>query len=241
MIYGCWICYNNIKTIQSSIFSVHKYIDAAIVIDGSFDGRTSDDGTWEAVEGLCRQTINLPFHHVKSKATTLFDKHNEHVEITGNKSQNVFTWQVDSDEIYLPADAKVISEAIRSDKYNGLGVKLITIEAMKDNIAYAAPNVFQTETTQMRIYRMINGLHFESKDGIFEHIVYEDGTPVQNQDNTIVYNNKLFRVYNYHCFDSYEKLVKRYRHYGEKDPEDLARKHMSTEGKMQIPNHPLGR
>lgn len=237
-IYGCWICYNNIRTIRSSIESVYDYLDELVIVDGSFDGKTSDDGTWECVEEFKKH--GKPIHHIKSKATTLFDKHNEHIAITGNNNPNIWTWQVDSDEIYMPEHANNIYELIVGDSFNGIGVKLLTISALdNERNGYMNADVYDQDTTQMRVYRMKDGLHFETRDGIFEHIVYSGGRPTQTPDNKIAYNNDKLVVYNYHCFDSYDKLVSRYTHYKCEDPHKMATDHMSTEGKICITNHPL--
>jgi glycosyltransferase involved in cell wall biosynthesis len=239
-IFGCWICFNNINTIKESISSVLQYVDELVVVDGSFTGETSTDGTWEVVEEFGKVK---PLHHIKSIANTLFNKHNEHVAITGNKNKDVYTWQVDADEVYMPDKAAEVYNAIKSNKFNGIGVKLLTSHTMdKQGNIWCDKDVYEctADTTQMRVYRMINGLHFETKDGIFEHIVYEDGKPVQRQDNMIGYDNFRFQVFNYHCFDSYEKIVKRLTHYRSTDPEGEAKKLIENEKNgIAIKDHPL--
>jgi len=239
-IYGCWICYNNHQTIKHSIESVLQHVDGIIVVDGSFDGKVSDDGTWEMVEAICNKT-DKPTWHVKSKANTLYDKHNEHVAITGNNDPDVFTWQVDSDEIYLPEHAKAIAKKIRSNKYNGIAVKLINVNYINEGIAYTDNSLTKLDTYQMRIYRMHKGLIFKTKDNIFEHIVYNNDAPVQSQNNKIHYIPwKEQCVFNYHCLEPMHETIARYKHYKIKDYEAFARKVRSVKNNPnQLARHPM--
>lgn len=240
-IYGCWITYNAMPTLLQSMLSIRSYVDEIVVIDGDFEGNQSNDGTWELVELLKKDRSFPPITHLRSQEHTLFDKHNEHVRVTGNNDPNVWTWQVDSDEIYLPENAHAIYEAIMQDKSNGIGVKLYTINIYDDKgNCYCSQNIEKEDTTQMRVYRMCNGLHFRTQDGIFEHILYGDETQVQRQDNKILYDTSRFKVFNYHCFSSHEEDVNRYAHYGESDPEKTASSTKDKDNnKMLVERHPL--
>lgn len=238
-IYGCWICYNNIKTLPYSVESVINYVDELVFVDGSFKRERSNDGTWEYVEEL-KTKQSKPIHHVESCAGTLHGKHNEHALVTGSSDYGIWTWQVDSDEVYTPQCAKIINGLIQTGKYNGIGVKLINIERFDDKKYYANPNIYSIDTTQMRIYRMHNGLHFSSKDGIFEHIVYSDGKPVQRSNNNIYYDNNTLHVYHYHCFNTRDEAIAKYKHYGEKDPDNVAdRIRDPSNNTMLVVGHPL--
>ena len=150
-IIGCWICYNNIQTIKHSIMSVYDFVDELVVVDGSFDGNHSDDGTWEIVESI-KHTLPKPLTHIVSFANTLYDKHNEHVNVTGNQDPNLFTWQVDSDEVYLPKHAAEIAKVIHTNQYNGIAVKLINVNRIENTEAFTDESCISNDTYQMRIY-----------------------------------------------------------------------------------------
>jgi hypothetical protein len=239
-IYGSWICYNNAQTIRHSIMSVINYIDELVVVDGSFSGQTSDDGTWEIVEAL--RVYGKPLHHIKSKANSLYDKHNEHVAITGNNDSNIWTWQVDSDEVYLSKHAENVKSQIESNMYNGIAVRLVNINAINNGVGLTDPDFMKRDTYQMRIYRMHNGLTFKTRDNIFEHIVYNNNEPVQQQTNKIHYgsteNSNL--VFNYHCLEPISATISRYKHYKIDDAENFAYQVRSLErNTVEFPEHPM--
>jgi len=241
-IYGCWICYNNKPTIRKSILSVHKYLDEIIIIDGNFDGKgtCSNDGTQEEILSLMEELETPIITYRPSYARSLYHKHNEHVTMTGNFDPDVWTWQVDSDEIYLPEHARNVYECIKSNQFNGIGVKLVTVSRIDEEGRYYTHNDIDTAyTTQMRIYRMHNGIHFSTRDGIFEHIIYDNGQPVEKLGNKVFYNNDKLKVFNYHCFDDMEKEVKRRQHYGVKNPENNAEMTRSAENNnVLVSRHP---
>lgn len=241
-IYGCWICFNNAQTIRHSILSILAHIDEVIVIDGSFEGKRSDDGTWELVEGIREQFPEKPVTHVKSSAKSLYEKHQEHVDITGNNDPSVWTWQVDSDEVYLPKHAANVAKAIRSNQFNGVGVRLITVNAIREGIALTDTDPAIHDTVQMRAYRMARGLTFSTEDGIFEHIVYSDGSPVQRQDNKIYYGSLWddLLVFNYHCLEPIDATIRRYTHYNNSSPSEFAKTIRSeSHNKHSYVHHPL--
>jgi len=228
-IVACWICYNNIVTLPYSIDAVYDLIDELVIVDGSFKGKRSTDGTWEYLQKL-KASSKKPLHIVASQMGSLFNKHNEHVDVTGNHDSNLWTWQIDSDEIYSEANAKAVSEAIRSDKYNGIIVKLMNIERFIDGKFFIANNLDRIDTNQMRVYRMHKGLNFKTKDSIFEWIVYEDGSEVQRGNNKIHANSKTLRVDHYHCLATVEQAIARYNHYGSNDP-------VGTEARIRSPGN----
>jgi hypothetical protein len=214
-------------------------VDEIVVVDGSFNGEQSNDGTWEAVEAIGK--MGKPLHHIKSKANSLYDKHNEHVEVTGNKDPKVWTWQVDSDEIYLPQHASRVANVIRGDEFNGIAVKLVNVNRIDKMTAYTDDSILSRDTYQMRIYRMHRGLHFQTRDNIFEHIVYEDNSAVQSQSNKIHYLPiDVGCAFNYHCLEAFQATINRYRHYGVENPEEFAKVTRSVQkNNFALPQHPM--
>ena len=60
MIVGVWLVYNSAATLPASAASVWPFIDAALFIDGDFDGNErSDDGTPGIVEEFSRSDSRL--------------------------------------------------------------------------------------------------------------------------------------------------------------------------------------
>ena len=232
-IYGCWICYNNILTLPYSIDSVYDLVDNLVIIDGSFKGERSTDGTWEYLQQL-KAVSKKPVTIIPSQAKTLYDKHNEHVHVTGHHNPDIWTWQIDSDEIYSEEHARAVHHTIKTDRFNGIVVKLINIERFVEGKFYVSKNIERVDTNQMRIYRMHKGLQFKTKDNIFEWIVYDDGSDVQRSNNKIFGNEKYLRVDHYHCMATHEQAVARYKHYGDADPEAVAERIRGPQSNTEI-------
>ncbi len=117
MIVGVWLVYNSAATLPASAASVWPFIDAALFIDGDFDGHErSDDGTPGIVEEFSRGDSRLlqrlvPEKRRKSVAYLTWSgpypckKRNVYLEHELVREAS-WVWQVDSDEVWTEEGAR---------------------------------------------------------------------------------------------------------------------------------------